>query len=96
MVDVRLRAHQARSQQTFPAITIVGPCPIFYKIPVTQALVDTLITAQYPKQPTIVQRLVPPVPYPDLYSRHGLNPLENRAIVFGGVEYFANISLLFF
>ena len=43
----RLRAHPL-SQKTFPAITMVGPCPIFYKIPVTQALVDALITAQYP------------------------------------------------
>ena len=42
----RLRAHPL-SQKTFPAITMVGPCPIFYKIPVTQALVDALITAQY-------------------------------------------------
>lgn len=81
----RLRAHPL-PQQTIPAITMVGPCPIFYKIPVTQALVDALITAQYPAQPTIVQRLVPPVPNPNLYRRHGMNPLENRAIVFQCLE----------
>ncbi|KIL62602.1 hypothetical protein M378DRAFT_80878 [Amanita muscaria Koide BX008] len=73
-------------QKTFPAITMVGPCPIFYKIPVTQALVDALITAQYPPQPTIVQRLVPPVPDPSSYRRHGMNPLENRRIVFQCLE----------
>ena len=73
-------------QQTFPAITMVGPCPIFYKIPVTQALVDALITAQYPTQPTIVQRLVPPVPDPISYGRRGMNPLENRGIVFQCLE----------
>ena len=73
-------------QQTFPAITMVGPCPIFYKIPVTQALVDALITSQYPVQPTIVQRLVPPVPDPNSYRRHGMNPLENRGIVFQCLE----------
>lgn len=81
----RLRAHPL-PQQIFPAITMVGPCPIFYKILVTQALVNALITAQYPQQPTVVQRLVPPVPNPDSCRRHGMNPLENRAIVFQCLE----------
>ena len=30
-------------KRTFPAITMVGSCPIFYKIPVTQTLVETLM-----------------------------------------------------
>ena len=77
---------RVQPQQTFPAITMVGPCPIFYKIPVTQALVDALITAQYPTQPTIVQRLVPPVPDPISYRRQGMNLLENRVIVFQCLE----------
>ncbi|KAF9446364.1 hypothetical protein P691DRAFT_733405 [Macrolepiota fuliginosa MF-IS2] len=69
-------------QKTFPAITMVGPCPFFYKIPVTEALVNALVTAQYPTQPTIVQRLVPPVPDISSYRRHGMNLLENRGIAF--------------
>lgn len=81
----RLRGHPLL-QQTFPAITMVGPCPVFYKIPVTQALVDALITSQYPAQPTVVQRLVPLVPDPDSYRRQGMNPLENRGIVFQCLE----------
>ncbi|TEB26191.1 hypothetical protein FA13DRAFT_1610377, partial [Coprinellus micaceus] len=35
-------------QQTIPAMTMAGPCPVFYKVPVTQSLVDTLVTARYP------------------------------------------------
>ena len=73
-------------QQTFPAITMVGPCPIFYKIPVAQALVDDLIAGHYPAQPTIVQRLVPPVPDPNSYRRHGMNLLQNRGIAFQCLE----------
>lgn len=74
------------AQQTLPAITMVGARPIFYKIPVTQALVSALITAQYPAQPTIVQRLVPPVPDEDAYMIHGMNPLPDRLIVFQCLE----------
>ena len=36
------------AQQIISTITMVGPRPIFYKVPVTQALVSALITAQYP------------------------------------------------
>lgn len=71
---------------TIPAMTMVGPCPVFYKVPVTQDLVDALVTGQYPAQPTIVQRLVPPVPDPNSYRRRGMTPLENRRIVFQCLE----------
>lgn len=74
------------AQETIYAITMVGTRPIFYKIPVTQALVDDLVTAQYPAQPTVVQRLVPPVPDPSAYMRHGMNRLVDRRIVFQCLE----------
>ena len=67
-------------KQTFPAITMVGPCPIFYKIPVTQTLVDALITSRYPVL------CKPPVPDPNSCRRHGINPLENRGIFFQCLE----------
>ena len=73
-------------QKTFPAITMVGPCPIFYKVPITQALVDNLIAGRYPAQPTIVQRLVPPVPDPNSYRMSGMNLLQDRRIVFQCLE----------
>ncbi|KAH8831918.1 hypothetical protein DL96DRAFT_1667921 [Flagelloscypha sp. PMI_526] len=55
--------------------------PLFYKIPISNALVEAVSTAQYPAQPTVVQRLLPPVPDVDFYLDQGLNPLENRIIV---------------
>ncbi|KAF9065411.1 hypothetical protein BDP27DRAFT_1269355 [Rhodocollybia butyracea] len=61
---------------------MVGPRPIFYKVPVTQDLVSYLSTGQYPSQPTIVQRLVPPVADKEAYMVHGMNPLADRRVVF--------------
>lgn len=74
------------AQEIIPAITMVGPRPIFYKVPVTQALVSAIITAQYPAQPTIVQRLVPPVPDEEAYIIYGMNSLVDRRIVFQCLE----------
>ncbi|KAF9068315.1 hypothetical protein BDP27DRAFT_1528997 [Rhodocollybia butyracea] len=77
------RRHQHPSlQQTIPAITMVGPRPIFYKVPVTQDLVSSLMTAQYPSKPTIVQRLVPPVANKEAYMIEGMNTLRDRRVVF--------------
>jgi len=73
-------------EKTFSAMTMVGPCPVFYKIPVTQSLVDALATAQYPLQPTVVKMLLPPVPNINQYCRYGMNFLENRRIVFQCLE----------
>ncbi|CAA7265002.1 unnamed protein product [Cyclocybe aegerita] len=74
------------AQRTLPAMTMVGSCPAFYKIPVTQSLVDALVTAQYPAESTVVQRLVPLVPNLNQYRRHGMNPLGNSRIVFQCLE----------
>ncbi|KZP13939.1 hypothetical protein FIBSPDRAFT_797247 [Athelia psychrophila] len=74
------------AQETLLGITMVGASPIFYKIPITQALVTAVITAQYPAQPTIVQRFVPPVANPIHYMRDGMRPLDNRLIVFQCLE----------
>ena len=52
------------AQETLLGITIVGASAVFYKIPITQGLITAAITAQYPAQPTIVQRFVPPVANP--------------------------------
>lgn len=65
---------------------MVGTSLIFYKIPITRALITAVITAQYPAQPTIVQRFVPPVANPIHYARDGMRPLDNRLIVFECLE----------
>ncbi|KAF9522385.1 hypothetical protein CPB83DRAFT_115160 [Crepidotus variabilis] len=84
--NIRLR-RPPLAQQTIPAITIVGQRPIFYKVPVTQALVSALITAEYSAEPTVTQSLVPPVLDEEAYYMiHGMNPLEDRRIVFQCLE----------
>ncbi|KAF9066042.1 hypothetical protein BDP27DRAFT_1424194 [Rhodocollybia butyracea] len=73
-------------EQIILAITMAGPCPIFYKVPVTQDLVSSLSTGKYPSQSIIVQRLVPPVVDKAAYMIHGMNPLPDRRIVFQCLE----------
>ncbi|KAH9974937.1 hypothetical protein BGW80DRAFT_1444553 [Lactifluus volemus] len=43
---------------TIPCITMVGMQPMFYLIPVTQALSTAVVTSQYPKTPTKVVKCV--------------------------------------
>ena len=43
---------------------MVGTAPTFYKIPVTEEIVISLATAQYPPQATIIGKFIPPVPFP--------------------------------
>ena len=43
---------------TIPCITMVGTRPIFYKVPVTSALNNAVITAQYPNETTHVSKCV--------------------------------------
>ena len=43
---------------TIPCITMVGTRPIFYKVPVTKALSNAVITAQYPQVTTHVTKCV--------------------------------------
>jgi len=56
---------------TIPAITMIGTRPIFYKIPVTQALSDAVARAQYPAfQTTVFKCIVNPL------SRHQSDGME--------------------
>ena len=71
-----------------PAIIMVGSAPIFYRIPVTTALLDALTSATYPAEETIVLRYVPPVPNHFTYSKVGMRPLVNRRIVLQCFEAF--------
>ncbi|KAI0250796.1 hypothetical protein BJV78DRAFT_1217017 [Lactifluus subvellereus] len=45
---------------TIPCITMVGTIPFFYLVPVTSQLSDSVISGQYPLQPTVVRRCTPP------------------------------------
>ena len=61
---------------------MVATAPIFYRIPITQELLFSIVTSQYPAQVTVVQRFIPPVAVPEAYRQEGMVPLENRQVVF--------------
>ncbi|KIM79919.1 hypothetical protein PILCRDRAFT_823099 [Piloderma croceum F 1598] len=67
--------------RTFAGITMIGTAPTFYKIPVTDELLISLATSQYPTQVTTVTKLVPPVPFPERLANDGMKPLVNRRII---------------
>lgn len=82
------------SSQIIPAIAMVGISPVFYRIIVTTALIDALVTSAYPKETTTALRHVLPVPDPHNYATEGMRPLENRRVVFQCLEAFKNIVIV--
>ncbi|KAI9439134.1 hypothetical protein H4582DRAFT_1947116 [Lactarius indigo] len=79
---------QPIKKKTIPGITMTGTMPMFYKITVTQDLVDAVETAQYPQNPTTVHRLEPPVVGLDGLGRDGMKTLNNRAVILRCFEAF--------
>jgi hypothetical protein len=67
---------------------MVGTAPTFYKIPVTDELLISLAASQYPLQVTTVQKLVPPVPFPERLAKDGMKTLANRRIILQCFEAF--------
>ena len=59
--------------KTFAGITMVGTAPTFYKIPLTEELLISLATAQYPLQATTIEKLIPPVPSPARLANDGIS-----------------------
>jgi len=80
--------------EIIPAIAMVGISPVFYRIIVTTALIDALVTSAYPMETTTVLRYVPPVPDPQNYAAEGMRPLENRQVVFQCLEAFKSIVIV--
>ncbi|KZP29889.1 hypothetical protein FIBSPDRAFT_1038598 [Athelia psychrophila] len=74
-----------------PGITTVGSAPVFYKFPVTQELLTAIITAQYPQDAVVVERLFPPVNNWAAYASEGMKPLNNRLLVL--LKHVDNFSL---
>ena len=74
--------------KTFTGITMVGTMPTFYKIPVTEEILISLATAQYPLQATTIEKLIPPVPFPARLASDGMKPLVNRRIILQCFEAF--------
>jgi hypothetical protein len=67
---------------------MVGTAPTFYKLPVTDQVLISLATSQYPPQVTTIQKLVPPVPFPERLTHEGMKPLVNRRIILQCFEAF--------
>ena len=67
---------------TFPAITLVGTFPTFYKVKVTAELNNAIVTGSFPAVETIVLRHIPRLPR---RNSEGMKPLENRNVI---VRYF--------
>lgn len=74
--------------KTFAGITMVGTAPTFYKIPVTQELLMSLATSQYPPHATMVEKFLPPVPSLGKLPSDGMKPLVNRRIILQCFEAF--------
>ena len=94
-----LPKHQSK---TFAGITMVGTAPTLYKLPVTDQILVSLATSQYPPQVTTVHKLVPPVPFPERLPHEGMRPLVNRRIILQCFEAFkqfvvsASVSVPYF
>ena len=78
------------------AIVMRRTAPIFYRVPVTTALVDALAAATYPQEETVVLRFIPPVPNQELYRTEGMHPLANRRCVFQCLEAFKAVVVRLF
>ena len=63
-------------------IVTIGSAPFFYKITITQALVDMVMKSQCPAQETIFERFIPPVKDVDDFVRDGMLTLDNRRVCF--------------
>ncbi|OJA09320.1 hypothetical protein AZE42_07477 [Rhizopogon vesiculosus] len=80
--------------KVFAGIVMSGTTPIFYKIPITEELIDAISCAQHPPNQTVVDKLVPPVPHLHSYSSDGMIPLENRRIIIQCLEAFKQVRVL--
>ncbi|KAN0135885.1 hypothetical protein V8E53_006337, partial [Lactarius tabidus] len=70
------------SSKMYIGIVTIGSAHFFYKITITQALVDAVANSQFPDQETIIERYIPPVPDIDDFLRDGMMSLDNRRICF--------------
>ena len=70
------------ASKRYIGIVTIRSAHFFYKINITQALVDAVMNSQFPAQETIVERFIPPVANVDEFLRDGMLSLDNRRISF--------------
>jgi len=84
----RILNEPALVSKVIAGITMLGTAPTFFKIPVTQDLVSAVELGRYPPTPTVVTMHVPDVPRPTYLVAEGMEPLDNREIIFACFEAF--------
>lgn len=47
---------EALQDMTILCITMIGTCPVFYKVPVTKELSHSVAVGRYPRRPTVVEK----------------------------------------
>ncbi|CAA7263532.1 unnamed protein product [Cyclocybe aegerita] len=76
---------QPRDAIMFPALTMIGTTPAWYKVPVTAALSKAVRTGTYPEIETRVLRYIPALPR---RNSEGMRPLPNRLEILRCLEAF--------
>ena len=74
--------------KVMPGITLMGTTPIFYKIPVTTQLAQSVELGIYPAAPTVVHAHLPALARPTYCLDEGMEPLDNRATILACYEAF--------
>ena len=74
--------------KVIPGITLVGTSPIFYKIPVTTQLAESVACGVFPAERTIVHAHLPKLARPARRLSEGMRPLDNRASILACYEAF--------
>ncbi|KAJ6582040.1 hypothetical protein B0H19DRAFT_903728, partial [Mycena capillaripes] len=70
------------AEKVFACKIMTGSALTFYKIPVSDTLLESVEIAQYPTQAIIASKFVPPVRDPSTHLARGMVPLDNRRIFF--------------
>jgi hypothetical protein len=74
--------------KVMPGITLKGTSPIFYKIPITTELAQSIALGFYPHTPTSVYAHLPAIARPARRLSEGMKPLDNRATILACYEAF--------
>lgn len=76
------------AHEVMPGITLTGSSPIFYKIPVTTQLAQSIVAGTYPSIPTVVHAHLPVLARPVRRLTEGMRPLDNRANILACFDAF--------
>ncbi|KAG8218087.1 hypothetical protein J3R82DRAFT_3598 [Butyriboletus roseoflavus] len=84
----RILGQDPIAHKVMPGITLKGTSPIFYKIPITAQLAQSVALDMYPATPTVVHARLPALARPARRLSEGMKPLDNRATILACYEAF--------